>query len=482
MTQQPPVPPPPQWQPQQPPFSQPPYPPQQPPYHGGGYPQQGPPPPPGWGPPPPPRRTGGNGRMVGLVVALVVLVGGGGAVAVALSRHGGGSGGGPAATQGHYDPAKATFDPNGKLRGLRRAWGRADEAQNWAGVVADTIVSGGDTGVTAVDIRGGRPRWEWKSPAKMCTMTPGADGVYVVFRPTADGDCNAIAKLGADGRPAWQGQLPDSVGLSPHLSVGGRAGAETLVAAGGGGVDWIDSASGKVLYKLGPGTAPNGDFCTFVQALVGDLGVAMTTRCGWDIQNGPYNLHLYSSTVPPIRKFGGVQVPVNSDILSADGHVVVATAARLDGSAPAAIRSFTQDGRPTVSAADLELCATEATLYADILPSCRIVDADTLIVRSGQGRGLVAYDLGSGLRRWSRPAGPSDILPSVGALANGKLVVPNSTGRNHPGKMLLLDPRTGRQTGAIPVTGLPEEGGDTTIVTGGWVILLGRGITVYAPA
>jgi outer membrane protein assembly factor BamB len=418
------------------------------------------------------------------VVALVALVGGGGAVAVALSRQGGGTGGAPAARQAHYDPAKAKFDPNGKLRGLQRAWGRADASQNWAGVVADTIVSGGDTGLTAVDIRSGKQRWAWKSPAKMCTMTPTADGVYAVFRPTADGDCDTIARFGADGKVAWQNRLPENAALSPDLSVGGRAGAEALVAADGGGVDWIDPASGKILYTLGPGTDPNGDFCTFVQALVGDQGVAMLTRCGWDIQNGPYNLHLYSATVPPIRKFGGLRVPVRSDLIGADGRVVVATPAEVGGDGPAVVRAFNQAGEPTatVNPADLDLCATEASLYADVLPACRIVDGDTLILRSGQQRGLVAYDLRRGGRLWTRPAGPADTFRSVGALAGGKLVVPDTTGRDdHTGRMLLLDPRTGRQVGAIPIAGLPDEGGDTTVVTGGWVVLLGRGTTVYAP-
>lgn len=489
MTQQPPlppqVPPPgPQWQPQQ-------QPPQPAPYYQAGYPQQpqqAPYPPqyplqypPGWGPRPgPPPRRSGNGRTVGLVVALVVLLGGGAAVAVALSRHGGS--GGQAAPAAHYDPAKATFDPKGRLRGLQHAWGRADTTQNWAGVVADTIVSGSDTGLTAVDIRSGRTRWEWKSPAKMCTMTPSATGVYAVFRTTADGDCVTVAKFGVDGKVAWQNTLPENVSLDPRLVVGGRPGAEALVAADGGGVDWIDPATGKIAYTLGPGTAPNGDFCTFVQALAGDQGVAMLTRCGWDIQNAPYHLHLYSATVPPVRKFGGLEVPVRTDLISADGHVVVATAGA-PGDGVASIRAFNQAGQvtATVNPADIDLCVTEATIYSDILPSCVVVTGDTLVLRSGH-RGLVAYDLGTGARRWARPGGNADSFASVGALAGGTLVLPDTLDGRHTGRMLLLDARTGRQTGDRRVAGMPARGGDTTVATGGWVVLLGQGVTVFAPA
>jgi hypothetical protein len=61
-------------------------------------------------------------------------------------------------------------------------------------------------------------------------------------------------------------------------------------------------------------------------------------------------------------------------------------------------------------------------------------------------------------------------------------VVPDTTGTDHhTGRMLLLDPRSGRQVGTIPMTGMPAEGGDTTVATGGWIVLLGRGTTVFAP-
>lgn len=460
-----------QFPPQQPQWPQQPYPPQ---YHP-------PQPPPQFGPSQPPRPRNSNTAL--LVFLLVLVVAGGGTGAFLLLKGGGKSGGGDAAPVSRYNASKAVYDPHARLGAkLQNAWnhkfGTDQDAMRWSSVIGDLIVVGQPSGITGVDLKTGKPRWTWKPQHQVCAFAAGATTLYLVQK-SAEDDCDQTVALDLTGRQRWQNTLPDNVIGSTKLLTRDN----TLLATGGGGIDWLDPASGKVLYKLGPGTAENGDFCTFTGAVLGDIGVALLNRCGWDIQNGGYLLHLYSTAIPPVRRFGAMSVPVNSSIVSADGKVVVSTPGKAGTDEPTVVRVFGPTGTvlATVNPAEVDPCLTYNDLHPEQRPACRVAVKDTMVVRNAK-RGLSAYDA-AGRLRWSTPTAVE--YGSVGALAGDRLVAPVIPAtRASGGTLAVLDPSTGRRVGGYRVTSTPKYQGVITTITGGWVVLtsIEEGVYVYAPA
>jgi outer membrane protein assembly factor BamB len=101
--------------------------------------------------------------------------------------------------------------------------------------------------VLALDVETGATRWTHELKAAHRVMiAPGGTLIAVTT--------NAVHALSAaDGTPLWSAQVPGDPMSAPVV-----AGKWLLVAAGEGGLRWLEAASGRVLRVFDPGSGVSG--------------------------------------------------------------------------------------------------------------------------------------------------------------------------------------------------------------------------------
>ncbi|GAA2456412.1 PQQ-binding-like beta-propeller repeat protein [Streptomyces macrosporus] len=456
--------------------AQPPYPPQAPPSYG--YPQQGPPPygqPPAYGQPPygqppygpygqyptqPMANAGqsgsgnGSGKILAIVAAVVavLLIAGGGIWFLAGGdddteakgdTKGTSEGGTNGGTEGETGVIKAEFAWKTDPPKVDKEDILTDVPGTW--FVGKNIVKTTTSSTTAYDMDTGKEAWSIKMPRpKSCAAAHGMSGNKTVVQ--YGGRCEFVMAVDlATGKQLWKKELPSERATPTEFSY-----TEIAVSGNVAAVSWIGNAVG---YDLTTGKQlwqqEENSECQD-RGYSGGSQLVAKVECGF---GGPQKVQGVGQKGEKKWEWSAPSGVDVLKVLSTDPVVLGVNAG----------------GESSIDITDLMVLSDKGKLQHKISISkdrhnmgCRgislsdcsgaVVDGDTLYISSQPHQGdadygrtseIIAFDLTTGKSKWlGEPTEEGQIVPVT--VENGSLIAYEIPGYDRPGKVVRVDPETGK--------------------------------------
>ncbi|MBN6040207.1 PQQ-binding-like beta-propeller repeat protein [Amycolatopsis sp. 195334CR] len=285
-------------------------------------------------------------------------------------------------------------------------------------VLGDAVVLGDDEGLVVVDPATGAVRWD-RTLSKNCGFSVAPDAVYLSL-PAANGPCDTLTRINADGQEAWRVRLGDAVSQQGKpVALAGRADGVVVVTeraivaypVTGGAPKWTHTIPVNAW-----GDSEYGNDCRFTDAVVGADAIATRVGCA-----EPAFAVSRDSSLLELRAVDGGAVRHRGPVTSGGGQRLLhASATGVVVNAASGLEFYDAQARLTAryphdAGAEAGWMYLQAAFPRDV-----VITGDQLVM-VGSGRRPVAIEISTGRERWRADEGED--FGCGGVVWGGELLV-----------------------------------------------------------